>query len=78
MSAIIKFKRNDLVNSLPGHIVQEMAEVVFLDQLSDSGIASKFQMSKPTFYKLKLTNRFQRAHAFGLLKATAPPQASMK
>ena len=61
MSEIVKFKSNDIVNTLPDNVVQEVVEVVFLDQLSDSGIATQFQMSKPTFYKLKLTSRFQKA-----------------
>ena len=61
MSEIVKFKSNDIVNTLPDNVVQEMAEVVFLDQLSDADIASQYGMSKPTFYKLKRTSRFQQA-----------------
>ena len=61
MSEVVKFKSNDIVNTLPDNVVQEVVEVVFLDQQSDSDIATQFNMSKPTFYKLKLTSRFQRA-----------------
>lgn len=61
MNEVGKFKSNDIVNTLPDNVVQEVVEVVFLDQLSDSDIATQFQMSKPTFYKLKLTSRFQKA-----------------
>ena len=58
MKEVVKFKSNDIVNTLP---VEEVVEVVFLDQLSDADIASQFHMSKPTFYKLKGTSRFQKA-----------------
>jgi hypothetical protein len=61
MSEVSKFKSNDIVNTLPDNIVQEVVEVVFLDQQSDSDIATHFNMSKPTFYKLKRTSRFQKA-----------------
>ena len=61
MSEVVKFKSNDIVNTLPDNVVQEVVEVVFLDQLSDSDIAAQFSMSKPTFYKLKRTRRFQKA-----------------
>lgn len=61
MSKVGKFKSNDIVNTLPDNIVQEVVEVVFLDQQSDSDIATHFNMSKPTFYKLKRTSRFQKA-----------------
>ena len=61
MSKDVHFKSNDIVNTLPDNVVQEVVEVVFLDQLSDEDISSKFSMSKPTFYKLKRTRRFQKA-----------------
>jgi hypothetical protein len=61
MNEVVKFKANDVVHTLQDNVVQEMAEVVFLDQLSDSDIAARFKMSKPTFYKLKRTSRFQKA-----------------
>ena len=61
MSEVSKFKSNDIVNTLPDNIVQEVVEVVFLDQQSDSDIATHFNMSKPKFYKLKRTSRFQKA-----------------
>ena len=61
MSEIVKFKSNDIINTLPDNVVKEVVEVVFLDQLSDAEIASQYQISKPTFYKLKRTSRFQRA-----------------
>jgi hypothetical protein len=61
MSNDVHFKSNDIVNTLPDRIVQEVVEVVFSDQQSDSDIATHFNMSKPTFYKLKRTSRFQRA-----------------
>ena len=58
MKTVASFKSNDIVNTMP---VEEVVEVVFLDQLSDADIALQFHMSKPTFYKLKGTSRFQRA-----------------
>lgn len=61
MKTVTTFKSNDIVNSMPENVVQELAEVVFLDQLSDVDIATQYAMSKPTLYKLKLTSRFQRA-----------------
>ena len=61
MNEVVKFKANDVVHTLQDNVVQEMAEVVFLDQLSDSDIAARFKMSKPTLYKLKRTSRFQKA-----------------
>ena len=61
MNKAVKFKSNDVVHTLPDDIIQDMAEVVFLDQLSDSDIAARFGMSKPTLYKLKRTSRFQKA-----------------
>jgi hypothetical protein len=61
MNEVVKFKRNDIVHTLPENVVQEVVEVVFFDQLPDSDIASQFNMSKPTFYKLKGTSRFQKA-----------------
>ena len=61
MNEVVKFKANDIVHTLQDNVVQEMAEVVFLDQLSDSDIAARFKMSKPTLYKLKRTSRFQKA-----------------
>ena len=61
MSEVSKFKSNDNVNTQPDNIVQEVVEVVFLDQQSYSDIATHFNMSKPTFYKLKRTSRFHKA-----------------
>jgi hypothetical protein len=61
MSEVVKFKANDIVHTLPDNVVQELVEVVFLDQVSDADIASHYGMTKPTFYKLKRTSRFQQA-----------------
>jgi hypothetical protein len=61
MSEVVNYKSNDIIHTLPDNVVQEVVEVVFLDQQSDSDIATHFDMSKPTFYKLKRTSRFQKA-----------------
>lgn len=53
--------KNDLVNTFPDEQVEAMVAMVFRDQLSDQAIADHFKMSKPTFYKIKRTQCFQKA-----------------
>ena len=58
---MVKTQNNDLVNTFPEEKLEAMVTMVFIDQLSDQKIAAYFNMSKPTFYKLKKTERFQNA-----------------
>jgi len=60
MNELIHFKKNDVVNTLPEEELQKMAVKVFQDQLSDEEIAKAHGMSKPTFYRVKRTERFQK------------------
>ncbi len=54
-------KTNNVVSTFPEEKVEEMAAMVFADHQSDQAIAAHFDMSKPSFYKLKKTERFQKA-----------------
>jgi predicted DNA-binding transcriptional regulator AlpA len=54
-------EKNNVVATFPEKQLEEMVAMVFVDQQSDQSIAEHFNMSKPTFYKLKRTERFQKA-----------------
>jgi hypothetical protein len=56
-----ELKQNNLVVTFPEVHLEKMVAMVFEDQQSDQAIAEHFKMSKPTFYKLKRTERFQKA-----------------
>ena len=54
-------KSNDIINTLTDNKLRDIIRLVFIDQLTDEEIAKHSGMSKPTLYKLKKTERYQKA-----------------
>lgn len=55
------YKANDKVHTLSDQELEKIVQMVFFDQVSDKEIAIQSGISKPTLYKLKRTDRFQKA-----------------
>ena len=53
--------KNNIVQTISDDQLNDMAVMAFEDHVSDEAIAKHFGMSKPTYYKLKKTQRFQNA-----------------
>jgi len=53
--------KNNIVQTISDEQLNDLAIMAFEDHVSDEAIAKHFGMSKPTYYKLKKTSRFQNA-----------------
>jgi len=53
--------KNNIVQTISDEQLNDLAIMAFEDHVSDEAIAKHFGMSKPTYYKLKKTPRFQNA-----------------